>query len=144
MPAHLYHVLGRYRDSINANLAAAKADEAWLSQSNEAGIYRYGYYPHNVHFVVSAAQLGGDKATALDQAARLRRILGVDVATVLPWVQVILCGTLFCACPVQFASGDFGATRTRPKIALCDSHVALFTRRCSSVEKRCGRKRAGN
>lgn len=102
MPAHLYHVLGRYRDSINANLAAAKADEAWLSQSNEAGIYRYGYYPHNVHFVVSAAQLGGDKATALDQAARLRRILGVDVATVLPWVQVIYAAPYFAH--AQFSS----------------------------------------
>ena len=89
MPAHLYHVLGRYRDSMKANIAAAKADEAWLSQSDEAGVYRYGYYPHNVHFIVTAAQLGGDKATALDQSARLRGILGVDVATALPWVQVI-------------------------------------------------------
>ena len=102
MPAHLYHVLGRYRDSIKANVAAAKADEAWLSQSNEAGVYRYGYYPHNVHFIVTAAQLGGDKATALDQSARLRKILGVEVATALPWVQVIYAAPYFAH--AQFSS----------------------------------------
>ncbi|WP_411291990.1 hypothetical protein [Sphingorhabdus sp.] len=102
MPAHLYHVLGRYRDSMKANIAAAKADEAWLSQSDEAGVYRYGYYPHNVHFIVTAAQLGGDKATALDQSARLQRILGVDVATALPWVQVIYAAPYFAH--AQFSS----------------------------------------
>lgn len=102
MPAHLYHVLGRYRDSIKANVAAAKADEAWLSQSSEAGVYRYGYYPHNVHFIVTAAQLGGDKATALDQSARLRKILGVEVATALPWVQVIYAAPYFAH--AQFSS----------------------------------------
>ena len=102
MPAHLYHVLGRYRDSIKANIAAAKADEAWLARTDEAGIYRYGYYPHNVHFIVTAAQLGGDKATALNQSARLRKILGVDVAVALPWVQVIYAAPYFAH--AQFSS----------------------------------------
>jgi len=102
MPGHLYHVLGRYRDSIKANVAAAKADEAWLAQTDEAGVYRSGYYPHNVHFIVTGAQLGGDKATALDQAARLRAILGVDVAVTLPWVQVIYAAPYFAH--AQFSS----------------------------------------
>ncbi len=102
MPAHLYHVLGRYRDSIKANVAAAKADEVWLAQTDEAGLYRYGYYPHNVHFIVTAAQLGGDKASALDQSVRLRKILGVDVAAALPWVQVIYAAPYFAH--AQFSS----------------------------------------
>jgi tetratricopeptide (TPR) repeat protein len=89
MPAHIYQRVGRHRDSIALNLAAAKADEAWLAVSDEAGAYRFGYYPHNVHFIVTSAQLGGDKATALDQSARLQRILGVEVAMALPWVHVI-------------------------------------------------------
>ncbi len=104
MPGHLYHVLGRYRDSIKANVAAAKADEAWLAQTDEAGVYRYGYYPHNVHFIVTGAQLGGDKATALDQSARLRAILGVDVAVALPWVQVIYAAPYFAH--AQFSSPE--------------------------------------
>lgn len=112
MPAHLYHVLGRYRDSMKANIAAAKADEAWLSQSDEAGVYRYGYYPHNVHFIVTAAQLGGDKATALDQSARLRSILGVDVATALPWVQVIYAAPYFAH--AQFSSPAEILAQTAP------------------------------
>ena len=102
MPAHLYHVLGRYSDSINANIAAAKADEDWLSKTSDSGIYRYGYYPHNVHFIITAAQLGGDKATALNQSAKLRGILGVDVAILLPWVQVIYAAPYFAH--AQFSS----------------------------------------
>ena len=52
MPAHIYYRLGRWRDSISANIAAARADEAWIRQSGDQGLVRYGYYPHNVHFIV--------------------------------------------------------------------------------------------
>jgi tetratricopeptide (TPR) repeat protein len=89
MPSHIYQRLGRHSDSIASNVAAARADEAWLASTNDHGIYRYGYYPHNVHFIVTSAQMGGDKALALDQTARLRSILGVEVAMHLPWVQLI-------------------------------------------------------
>ncbi|MFN3747814.1 MAG: tetratricopeptide repeat protein [Sphingorhabdus sp.] len=95
MPAHLYHVIGRYRDSIDVNLAAAQADEAWFARSPDAGIYRFGYYPHNVHFIVTSAQLGGEKRIALQQSERLKNILGVDVALALPWVQVVYAAPYF-------------------------------------------------
>lgn len=104
MPAHLFHVIGRYRDSIDANLAAAKADEAWFARSADSGIYRFGYYPHNVHFIVSSAQLGGAKDVALEQAERLQGILGVDVALALPWVQVIYAAPYFAH--AQFSSAE--------------------------------------
>lgn len=50
-----------------------------------------------------------------------------------------LCCTVFRSCPIQFACRDFGATCTRPKAAICDGHVALFTRGWCGAEKRCGR-----
>ncbi|MBL0925474.1 MAG: hypothetical protein IBJ12_13555 [Sphingomonadaceae bacterium] len=102
MPAHLFHVVGRYKDSIDVNIAAAEADEAWFAQSADSGIYRFGYYPHNVHFIIASAQLGGDKDIALNQSERLRGILGVDVAMALPWVQVIYAAPYFAH--AQFSS----------------------------------------
>ena len=33
--------------------------------------YRYGYYPHNVHFIVTSAQMAGDMTTAIREAQRL-------------------------------------------------------------------------
>jgi tetratricopeptide (TPR) repeat protein len=89
MPAHIYLRLGRYRDSIRSNVAAAKADEAWFRASGEGGVYRYGYYPHNVHFIVYSAQMGGDRATVLDQTARLKRILDTGAAEKAAWIQSI-------------------------------------------------------
>lgn len=102
MPGHLYYRVGRFKDAIRVNVAAAKADEAYLRTADDNGIYRYGYYPHNVHFIVASAQMGGDKATAVDQAQRLQEVLGVDVALAMPWVQVIWAAPYFAH--AQFSS----------------------------------------
>jgi hypothetical protein len=63
MPAHIYYRLGRWQDSIRANIAAARADEAWIRDSGDTGLVRYGYYPHNVHFIVTSAQMAGEMRT---------------------------------------------------------------------------------
>ena len=102
MPGHLYYRLGRFKDAIKVNVAAAKADEAYLRTANDQGIYRYGYYPHNVHFIVTSAQMGGDKATAIEQSRRLQKVLGVDVALAMPWVQAIWAAPYFTH--AQFSS----------------------------------------
>jgi tetratricopeptide (TPR) repeat protein len=95
MPGHLYFRLGRYKDAIAVNLAAARADEDYLRAAGDRGSYRYSYYPHNVHFIVTSAQMGGDAATALDQSRRLQSILGIETALALPWVQVIYAAPSF-------------------------------------------------
>lgn len=89
MPGHLYYVLGRFRDSIRVNVEAARVDEAFLLSSHDRGLYRYGYYPHNVHFIVTSAQMAGDSVTALREAKRLRRILSADATAATPWVQPV-------------------------------------------------------
>src|SRR3546814_5232101 len=76
MPGHLYYRLGRFKDAIRINVDAARVDEAYLGTSKEAGIYRFGYYPHNVHFIVTSAQMAGDMKTAIAQAAKLGTKIG--------------------------------------------------------------------
>lgn len=89
MPSHLYVRVGRFKDAIRVNVDAAKADEAFLRSSGDNGLYRFGYYPHNVHFIVTSAQMAGDMRTALDQARKLSKILNTDITASMPWVQPV-------------------------------------------------------
>jgi tetratricopeptide (TPR) repeat protein len=101
MPAHIYYRLGRWKDSISANVAAARADEAWIKQSGDQGLVRYGYYPHNVHFIVASAQMAGDLRTAVAEAARLNAILDPETSSKIAWIQAINAAPFFSA--AQFA-----------------------------------------
>ncbi len=55
MPAHIFWRVGRYNDAAAANIQAAKVDEAYIKQCNAQGFYPAMYYPHNIHFLWSAA-----------------------------------------------------------------------------------------
>ena len=63
MPSHIYHRLGRYLDSLEANRAASSVDEKYIAQTGAMGVYPVGYYSHNVHFVLISAQQLGDRDT---------------------------------------------------------------------------------
>lgn len=89
MPGHLFYRVGRYADAIRVNVAAAAADEAYLQASPLKGLYRFGYYPHNIHFIVSSAQMAGDIDSALSQATKLRQVLNADVTASIPFVQPV-------------------------------------------------------
>lgn len=89
MPSHIYHVVGRYADSIRVNIAAARADEAFIRDSGDQGLVRYGYYPHNVHFIVTAAQMAGDMRTAVREAQRLSSLLDPATSAKIAWIQAI-------------------------------------------------------
>lgn len=102
MPAHIYYRLGRWQDSIRANVAAARADEAWLKASGERGMVRYGYYPHNVHFIVSSAQMAGDMGTAIREARKLATIVDTETGAKIAWTQAIHAAPYFAA--IQFAT----------------------------------------
>ena len=102
MPAHIYHRLGRWKDSIRVNLDAARQDEAYIRASNDQGFVRFGYYPHNVHFIVTSAQMAGDLPTAIRESRRLATIVDAQTATQIAWVQAIHAAPYFAA--LQFAS----------------------------------------
>lgn len=95
MPGHIYYRIGRYKDSIRANVAAAKADEAYLARVPDDGMYRYGYYPHNVHFIVTSAQQAGDLGLAVAQARKLMRIIPEDKAVELGWIEAVVAAPSF-------------------------------------------------
>jgi tetratricopeptide (TPR) repeat protein len=89
MPAHIYINTGRQADSMRVNVDAARSDEAFIRESGDQSMFRYGYYPHNVHFIVMSAQLSGDMATAIREARRLRGVLDPATSQKIAWVQVI-------------------------------------------------------
>ena len=90
MPSHTYYRTGRYLDSLETNVAAVQADEAYLAQVQAAGADPYGYYPHNIHFVLVSAQMAGDAEHMLWAAERLDGKIPDDVAAEVGWIQVIL------------------------------------------------------
>ena len=102
MPAHIYFRLGRWKDSMRVNVAAAKADETWIEASGDKGLVRYGYYPHNVHFIVTSAQMAGDMSTAIREARKLERVLDPGISSQVAWIQAVNAAPYFAA--VQFAS----------------------------------------
>lgn len=102
MPAHIYYRLGRWKDSIRVNLAAARADEAWIKASGDKGLVRYGYYPHNVHFIVTSAQMAGDMPTVMREAEKLGTILDTETSAKVAWIQAIHAAPYFAA--AQYAS----------------------------------------
>lgn len=102
MPSHIYYRIGRYLDSLKANEDAAVADEAFFAKVEDHGIYRGGYYPHNVHFVLVSAQMAGDGKTAIEAANKLASIITDEAMNTIAWVQPIK------AAP-YFAHAQYGA-----------------------------------
>lgn len=69
MPAHVYIRVGRYHDATVINIAATKADAAFLDFcSGSNGVYPLGYVPHNWHFAAMSAGLEGASAMAMHAA----------------------------------------------------------------------------
>lgn len=87
MPSHIYYRIGRYKDSLAANRAAVAVDEAYIAREKPVGVYPLGYYPHNVHFVLVSAEMGGDGATVLEAAGKLAALIPDEAARAFPLVQ---------------------------------------------------------
>jgi tetratricopeptide (TPR) repeat protein len=70
MPAHIYQRVGRYADSSAANERAILADEDYITQCRAQGMYPLTYYPHNLHFLWSAATMEGRSKVAIEAARK--------------------------------------------------------------------------
>ena len=70
MPSHIYIRVGRYQDAVESNQKAILADEDYISQCYAQGLYPLGYYPHNIHFLWSAASFLGNSEIAIDAAKK--------------------------------------------------------------------------
>ena len=75
MPSHIYYRVGLYREALDSNLAAIAIDEKYFRGAASDPVYKGAYYPHNIHFVMVSALMGGDGKTALGAAAKLDQSL---------------------------------------------------------------------
>lgn len=89
MPGHIYFRIGRYLDSLETNVRAVAVDEDYLSKTEGSPLYRYGYYPHNVHFVLVSAQMAGDGKTALEYAHKLDALIPFEAVKTAALVQPV-------------------------------------------------------
>jgi len=89
MPAHIYYRVGLYRESLDANRYAIAADEAYFKNSPSDPLYRSAYYPHNIHFLMVSAQMGGAAKTAIDAAAKLDAALPDEVVKAFAVMQPV-------------------------------------------------------
>jgi tetratricopeptide (TPR) repeat protein len=92
MPAHIYWRVGRYQDAIRVNQDAIRSDETYIRVGGVAdlpthGLYVFGYYPHNIHFVFAAAQMSGQSALALEAARKLVERVPEDVVRAVPALE---------------------------------------------------------
>jgi len=80
MPSHIYYRVGQYRRSLDTNKRAVAVDERYFQGSPSDPLYKSAYYPHNIHFVMVSAQMGGDGATAVDAAKKLDAAVPAELA----------------------------------------------------------------
>jgi tetratricopeptide (TPR) repeat protein len=78
MPGHIYMRVGRYREAVEANLAAILVDEDYISQCYSQGQYPLGYYPHNIHFLWSAASMMGNEELSIEAAKKTAEKVSVS------------------------------------------------------------------
>ena len=96
MPSHIYYRVGRYLDALEDNKTAVKVDEKYLADTNAPmGVYRLGYYPHNVHFVMASAQMAGDGQTVIAAAEKLSELIPDEAARGIAMVQPVKAAPYF-------------------------------------------------
>ena len=105
MPSHIYYRIGRYFDALAVNKDAVAADEAYLKASDAPmGVYRLGYYPHNVHFILASATMSGDGPAAITAAEKLAKLIPDDRLKKAPGAQTIKAAMYFAH--AQFSTPD--------------------------------------
>jgi tetratricopeptide (TPR) repeat protein len=104
MPSHIYYRLGMYRESLAANIDAVATDERYFGRSGSDPVYKGAYYPHNIHFVMVSALMGGDGRTALDAANKLDKVLPPGLVSQFPSIQPVKAAPYFSH--VQFSDPD--------------------------------------
>ncbi len=104
MPSHIYYRLGMYREALQSNVEAVAVDEQYFSASPSDPVYRGAYYPHNIHFVMVSALMGGDGKTTLDAASKLDKAVPADAVKAIGALQPVKSAPYFAH--VQFSSPD--------------------------------------
>ena len=104
MPAHIYYRVGQYRRSLDTNKHAVEVDEQYFRISPSDPMYRSAYYPHNIHFVMVSAQMGGDGDTAIDAAKKLDAAVPAELASQFQIMEPVKAAPF--TTQLQFADAD--------------------------------------
>lgn len=104
MPSHIYYRLGMYGESLASNMNAVAVDERYFAAASSDPVYKGAYYPHNIHFMMVSALMGGDGATALAAAEKLDKVLPRELVARFPPIQPVKSAVYFSH--VQFSSPD--------------------------------------
>jgi tetratricopeptide (TPR) repeat protein len=121
MPAHVYYRVGRYHDAAEANVQAAKIDEDYIKQCNAQGFYPASYYPHNIHFLWSAATMEGASKVAIDAARKLAANVKMDQISQFPTIEFF--HTIPLLALVQFGHWDEILAEPQPGADLAYSNA---------------------
>ena len=90
MPSHIYFRVGRYADASKANSQASAVDEEYIAQCRTQGIYPLTYYPHNLHFLYSAASFEGNSELTILAAEKVAAAIPHHVLKDFPMLQGFL------------------------------------------------------
>jgi tetratricopeptide (TPR) repeat protein len=104
MPSHIYYRVGMYKDALQSNIDAIAVDEKYFSRAGSDPVYKGAYYPHNIHFVMVSALMGGDGKTALEAAAKLDKSISRELLADFSMLQPVKAAPYFSH--VQFSSPD--------------------------------------
>ncbi len=122
MPAHIYIRIGRYKDARIANVKAIEADEDYISQCLAQGLYPLTYYPHNIHFLWSAASMEGNGEIALDAARKTASRVPRDQVAEMPFMEDFLSTPLLA----QVRFGKWNEILSTPSPGTEHKHVRLI------------------
>ena len=95
MPGHILHRVGRYQESEDVNVRAARVDSLYVENHKPQGPYPMMYYPHNVHFIWSSACFAGHSEAAFVAARRLETMWTLDEIHMMPPIEFICPTTLY-------------------------------------------------
>jgi len=104
MPSHIYYRVGLYKEALQSNLDAIAIDEKYFSRADSDAVYKGAYYPHNIHFAMVSALMGGDGPSALAAAAKLDKAVPAEALPSFGMLQPVKAAPYFSH--VQFSSPE--------------------------------------
>ena len=104
MPSHIYYRVGLYKEALQSNLDAIAVDEKYFGKAGSDAVYKGAYYPHNIHFAMVSALMGGDGPSALAAAAKLDKSIPAEALPSFGMLQPVKAAPYFSH--VQFSSPD--------------------------------------
>lgn len=79
MPSHTYIRVGNYHEGTLANQRAVEADNEYVTQCRQQGIYPLGYVPHNHHFLWATATMEGREQVSMEAAYSTAEHVNTDM-----------------------------------------------------------------